>query len=123
MRERNKFDSGSVVDLGDLVVEGTLHEAVALDVLRKLGEGRHASVVGGKLGVLLHELAVAEPLEELDLLPDIEVNEGHVVSRKESLVAEVFLDSGPFLVLGAFDYVGVSSVEGPADSALDVTYD
>jgi len=78
----------SVVELSNLVIERTLHEAIRRDILSKLRKRSDPLVVSSKVGEALEELSIGDPLKHLDLLPDEEVDPGDIVANNEELVTE-----------------------------------
>lgn len=77
-----------VVDFSDLVVEWFLEVALALDVALDLAEALHALDVHGHLFVLSEELVLRQPLHEVALLQQVEIQECQVVSHEVFLGAE-----------------------------------
>ena len=83
----------SVVELSDLVIVRTLHEAVRRYILCKLGKSSDPLVECSKVGEALEELSIGDPFEHLDLLPDEEVDPGDIVANNERLFTKELGDS------------------------------
>jgi hypothetical protein len=78
----------SVVKLSNLVIVWALHEAVRGDILYEFGKSSNPLVVCSKIGEALKELAISDPFEHFDLLPDEEVDPGDIVASNERLVTK-----------------------------------
>jgi hypothetical protein len=78
----------SVVELSDLIIVGSLHKAIRRDIFCELRKGSDPLVVGSEARETLEELAIGNPLEHFDLLPDEKVDPSDIISNNEVLVTQ-----------------------------------
>ena len=69
-----------------------MHESVRLVVFAEFGKSLDSLVIFTEVRVCLHELAIGDPVEQLDLLENEEINPGKIVTSDKVLGAEELRD-------------------------------
>ena len=78
----------SVVELGNLVIEGTLHAPlIVVEVALKIGQPLDSLEVVAQVRVLLEQLTLTDPLHEVEQLEEDEVNVGDIGAHQKLLTA------------------------------------